>query len=123
MDRLIRHDTVTLHADSAEQAFEDFMRNELLPYFGNAYRGPTRVSVADLKRQSLLKDARLPRRYLWVTEWEGSTEAVAGASFADARMMKMPATDAMLKRLEGYGRRGAAKVFRELASADVATNA
>ena len=123
MQRLIRHDAINLHADTVKQEFEEFMQKDLLPYFGRTYRGPTRVSLADLKRQSLLEDARLPRRYLWVTEWEGSTEAVAGASFAGARMMKMPATDAMLKRLEGYGRRGTAKVFRELASADVATNA
>ena len=122
MERLIRHDTVILHADTVEQVFEDFMRKDLLPYFGRTYRGPTRISVADLKRQSLLRDAKVPRRYLWTTEWEGSADAVVGASFARVRMSKMPETDAMLKRLDGYGRRGAARVLRELASVEVATN-
>lgn len=79
MQRMIRHDAIVLHTDTVEQEFETFVQHEILPYFSETYRGPTQASVADLKGQSLLKAVKDRRRYLWVTEWDGSPDAVAGS--------------------------------------------
>ena len=122
MSRVLRHDVITLHGGVSEEDFERFMEGELIPYFSERYRGPTRSSRADLKRQSLLRDTQGRRKWLWVSGWEGSPESVRGASFEHARMSRLEETDAMLGRLDAFGRRAAEKVFSETASAEVATN-
>ena len=45
---IIRHDHITLHSKVKEDEFEKFMREELVPHFSDHYKGPTRVSKADL---------------------------------------------------------------------------
>jgi hypothetical protein len=120
MFRIFRHDAITLHREAKEETFERFMKKELVPYFSKRYKGPTRASVADLKNQTFLKDARGPRKYLWITVWEGSPKSVRGASFENTRMVRFEETEAMLKKLESFGRRSAAKVFSELVSVEVA---
>ena len=123
MPRIFRHDAITLHSETKGEGFEGFMRKELVPYFSKRYKGPTRTSVADLKSQSLLKDAKGQRKYLWITVWAGSLESVRGSSFENTRMVKFEETEAMLKKLDSFGKRSAEKVFSELISSEVATNA
>ncbi len=122
MSRVFRHDAITLHSESKEEDFERFMTEDLIPYFSEKYRGPTRVSIADLKIQSLLRDAEDPRTWLWVTVWDGSPESVRGSSFEHTRMIRFEETEALLKKLESFGKRASEKVFSELVSTEVATN-
>ena len=122
MSRVFRHDAITLQSGVSEEDFERFMKKELIPYFSEAYRGPTRASRADLKSQSLLKDAKGRRKWLWVTAWDGSPESVRGSSFEHTRMNRIEATEAMLKKLASFGKRTTEKVFSELHSARVGTN-
>lgn len=121
MSRVFRHDAVTLQSGVREEDFEKFMKEELIPYFSEVYRGPTRASRADLKSQSLLKDAK-GRKWLWVTAWDGSPESVRGSAFEHTRMNRIQATEAMLKKLASFGKRTTEKVFSELHSARVGTN-
>ena len=81
---MVRHDTVNLHNRRDEAAFESFMKDELIPFFSEHYKGPTRTSIADLKSQAFLKDTQHPHRYLWITVWNGSPEAIRGSSFEGA---------------------------------------
>ena len=122
MSRVFRHDAITLHSESKEEDFERFMTEDLIPYFSEKYRGPTRVSIADLKIQSLLRDAEDPRTWLWVTVWDGSPESVRGSSFEHTRMIRFEETEALLKKLESFGKRASEKVFSESGSTEVATN-
>ena len=122
MLRIFRHDAITLHSGVKEEDFERFMKEELVPYFNKRYKGPTRASVADLKNQSLLKDTKGRRKYLWITVWDGSPESVRGSSFENTRMVRFEETEAMLKRLESFGKRSSEKVFSELVNIEVATN-
>lgn len=122
MSRVFRHDAITLHSESKEEDFERFMTEDLIPYFSEKYRGPTRVSIADLKIQSLLRDAEDPRTWLWVTVWDGSPESIRGSSFEHTRMIRFEETEALLKKLESFGKRASEKVFSELVSTEVATN-
>ena len=122
MSRVFRHDAITLHSESKEEDFERFMTEDLIPYFSEKYRGPTRVSIADLKIQSLLRDTEDPRTWLWVTVWDGSPESVRGSSFEHTRMIRFEETEALLKKLESFGKRASEKVFSELVSTEVATN-
>ena len=122
MPGVFRHDAITLQSGVKEEDFEKFMKEELIPYFSEQYRGPTRTSRADLKSQSLLKDAKGRRKWLWVTAWDGSPESVRGSSFEHTRMNRIEATEAMLKKLASFGKRTTEKVFSEQHSARVATN-
>jgi len=122
MPRVIRHDPVTLSRGVKGDDFEKFMVEELAPFFSEHYKGPTRVSVADLKAQSLLKKAQRPGEYLWVTEWDGSPESVRGSSFEHTRMVPVDATVEILKKLATFCDREREKVFSELATIEVATN-
>lgn len=122
MSRVFRHDAITLHSESKEEDFERFMTEDLIPYFSEKYRGPTRVSIADLKIQSLLRDAEDPRTWLWVTVWDGSPESLRGSSFEHTRMIRFEETEALLKKLESFGKRASEKVFSESGSTEVATN-
>ena len=122
MSRVFRHDAITLHSESKEEDFERFMTEDLVPYFSEKYRGPTRVSIADLKIQSLLRDAEDPRTWLWVTVWDGSPESIRGSSFEHTRMIRFEETEALLKKLESFGKRASEKVFSESGSTEVATN-
>ena len=60
-----RHDTITLLADAKEPDFEKFMTDELIPFFSQRYKGPTRSSRADIQGQSVLKTIGQSRKYLW----------------------------------------------------------
>ncbi len=116
---VFRHDAIVLHSGIKEEDFERFMLEELIPFFGDRYRGPTRASIADLKSQTLLKDANGRRKWLWLTTWSGNPESVRGSFFEHARMVRMEDTEAMVKKLESFGKRSAEKVFSEIASAEV----
>ncbi len=119
---VFRHDEITLRSEVSEEDFEGFMKEELIPYFSERYRGPTRSSRADLQSQTLLKDTKGQRKWLWVTVWDGNPDDVRGSSFERARMSRIEETGAMLKKLESFGKRGSEKVFSELISIEVATN-
>src|SRR4051794_6246853 len=116
MPGVIRHDLITLHREVREDDFERFMKEELIPYFSERYRGPTRSSVADIQSQSLLKDTKGRRKWLWVTVWDGNPESVRGSAFEHTRMSRIEETEAILKKLETFGKRGIEKVFTELDS-------
>jgi hypothetical protein len=122
MSRTIRHDSITLSSGVKEEDFEKFMTEELLPFFSEQYRGPTRTSIADLKGQSLLQAASRSGEYTWATEWEGSPESVRGAVFEHVRMITIEATAEMLKKLEAFGSRKKEQIFIQLASIEVGTN-
>lgn len=122
---LIRHDTIKLLPGVTESEFEQFMTRDLIPYISEAFKGPTRSSVADIKAQSLLKATGDARQYLWVTTWDGSTRGVEGENFESARMSPTTATSGvefMLRKLDRFGRRAGSHVFDEQASVGVATN-
>jgi hypothetical protein len=119
MSSTIRHDAIALKAGANAQAFESFMSGELMPHFVQRFKGPTRVSKADLTSITLLRDAKSKRRFLLVTVWIGAATAVAGAAFENARMNSAPATDDMLSRLDGFAKRSAEKVYSVLFNAEV----
>ena len=124
MNNVFRHDAITLHQDVKKEDFEKFMKEELVPLFSQVYKGPTRSSKADLQSQSLLRDTK-GHKYIWITVWKGSPEAVRGSSFENTRMSKldgMQEADAMLKKLETFGIRATEKVFSEIEHTDVAVN-
>jgi hypothetical protein len=97
MFRVFRHDTITLHSEVREEDFERFMKEALVPHFSEQCKGPTRSSIADLKSQSLFKDAKSQRKYLWITVWDGSPESVRGLSFEHTRMSRPEAAEAISK--------------------------
>ena len=121
MTKIFRHDSITLKSSVTEADFVCFMKDELLPYFSEHYKGPTRASRADIKGQTLLKGARAGK-YLWITTWNGSAGSVVGAAFENARMIKFAATEEILKKLESFGKRATEQVFDEIKSVKVATN-
>lgn len=126
MFHTIRHDALALNAGVDADEFERFMTGELMPHLAERFKGPTRSSKADLKAQSLLRDAKSARKFLLVTVWDGAAASVAGRAFENARMstaaQAIAQTDALLKKLDGFAKRSAEKVFAERISTEVATN-
>ena len=122
MSHTIRHDAIALNAGVDADAFEHFMTSELMPHFAARFQGPTRTSKADLKAQSLLRNAKSARKFLLVTVWDGAAVSVAGAGFENARMDTVAQTGALLKTLDGFAKRSAERVFTELVSMEVPTN-
>ncbi len=122
MSHTIRHDAIALNAGVEAAAFERFMTNELMPHFAETFKGPTRTSKADLKVQSLLRDAKSARRFLLVTVWDGTASSVAGTAFENARMSTVAQTAALLKKLDGFAKRSAEKLYVEVVSTVVPTN-
>ena len=112
----VRHDAITLHQEVSEENFESFMREELVPYFNEAYTQSTRVTVALIRYQFLLKDYEDRRKYMWVTVWDtgNAFPEVLRGSFEGTRMgHQLEETETMLKRLETFGKRRPEKVFAE----------
>ena len=126
MSHTIRHDALALNAGVDAEAFEQFMTGELMPHLAGLFNGPTRSSKADLKAQSLLRDAKSARKFLLVTVWDGAASSVAGRAFENARMstvaQNVARTEALLKKLDGFAKRSAEKVFAERISTEVETN-
>jgi hypothetical protein len=115
MSTIIRHDAITLRSEVSEEDLERFMMEELIPYFSEWYRGPTRTSRAYLLNQSFLQDTQDQRKYQWVTVWSGSEDSVQGSSFEHARMGgAIEETKTMLKKLESFGWRTTVAMFRGL---------
>jgi hypothetical protein len=124
MNKVFRHDTITLNSNAKREDFEKFMKEELFPLFSKVFKGPTRSSKADIQSQFLLKETE-GNKYLWISQWDGSPESVQGSSFERTRMSRvqgMEQTDAMLKRLEGFGKRTTEKVFSEIVRTKVTAN-
>jgi hypothetical protein len=119
---MLRYDTVNLHNGVDQAAFESFMKDELIPFFSEHYKGPTRVSISDLKGQGLLKDTHNSRHYLWITVWTSGPEAIRGNDFEGTRMAKVEGADAMLAKLATFGSRPEESVFDELLRIEVPTN-
>jgi hypothetical protein len=118
----IRHDAITLHSETNVDEFIKFVNDELIPYFTDRYKGPTRSSRADIKHQTVLQDAENPRKFVWVTAWDGSAESVSGSSFERARMSTVAETETLLKKIDTFGKRSAEKVFNEEISVEVGPN-
>jgi hypothetical protein len=122
MSNTIRNDAIALNVGVDSDAFERFMTSELMPHFAERFKGPTRTSKADLKALSLLRDAKSARRFLLVTTWDGAAASVAGGAFENARMNSVARTDALLKKLDGFAKRSAEKVYAEVVRIAVPTN-
>ena len=122
MSHTIRHDALALKAGVDVDDFERFMNSELMPHFAERFKGPTRSSKADLKAQSLLRDATSARKFVFVTVWDGAASSVTGAAFENARMTTVARTGELLKKLDSLARRSAEKVFTKRAHSEVATN-
>ena len=122
MSNTIRHDAIALNAGVDTEAFQRFMNSELMPHLAERFKGPTRSSKADLKAQSLLRNAKSARKFLLITVWDGAASSVAGATFENARMSTVAQTGALLKKLDAMARRSAEKVFVEVVSTEVPTN-
>jgi len=122
MSHTIRHDALALNAGVDADSFERFMTGELMPHFAERFKGPTRTSKADLKAMTLLRHATSARKFVLVTVWDGAASAVAGSAFENARMNTVAATGVLLKKLDGFAKRSAEKVYTDLASIEVPTN-
>ena len=123
MPHTIRHDAIALNAGVDSAAFESFMTSELMPHLAERFKGPTRTSRADLKALSLQRGPKTARRFLLVTVWDGAAASVAGGAFENARTNAVARTDALLKKLDGFAKRSAEKVFTEVVSTGIATKA
>lgn len=120
MSRTIRYDEITLHNEASEEEFEKFMKEELIPFFSQMYKGPKRGLYANLKSQTLLKNIEGNRKWLWETAWDGDAR---GSFFEDASVSgTMEKTEAMLKRLEFFGQRATEDVFTEVDFIEIGTN-
>ena len=122
MSHTIRHDAIALHAGVDSSVFESFMTGELMPHRAERFKGPTRTSRADLKALSLQRGPKTARRFLLVTVWDGAAASVAGGAFENARTNAVARTDALLKKLDGFAKRSAEKVFAEVVRIEVPTN-
>ena len=125
MGTVYRTDPITLNSTAQEQEFERFVTDELLPTFKEHYSGPTRRSEAYLTSQRLLKEARNPRHYLWLSVWDGPAENVEGSAFENAVVGggTFPETEAALRKLETFGKREAEHVFDLLADGSAVSSA
>lgn len=113
MSTTIRHDALSLLPGVATEAFERFMSATFMPHMIERFKGPTRVSRADLDAVTLLRNAKSARRYLLLTAWQGAPESVLGASFEHTRMNTNARTDALLQQLGSMARRSTEKIYTE----------
>jgi hypothetical protein len=123
---IVRHDVITLRNGAKEEDFEKFMKEELIPFFSETFMGPTRAALAYIQSQSLLKNTKCDREWLWVTVWEandGNSEYVRGSFFEHTFINDSKGlTDAILARLQYFGERTTEDVFSEVSRTEVATN-
>jgi hypothetical protein len=117
MNIVFRNDPVRLRTGVKEENFERFMAEELLPFFGKKYAGPTKNTQAFLTAQSLLKGTKDPRKYQWLTVWSGPAERVQGSSFELVLVQDNTSaeTAALLEKLETFGKRLPASILTEAA--------
>jgi len=97
-----RQDSIQLNDTNKEEEFRAFVLNELFPFFKKTYEKPTRVTRSTLVNQMLLKDAKKDDKYIWQNIWNGLTK---DPGFEDALMMTSSGTEAILNKLDGYGKR------------------
>jgi len=117
MNKVFRNDPIKLRTGVKEEDFERFMAEELLPFFGKKYAGPTRNTHVFLTGQSLLKGTKDRRKYQWLTVWSGPAERVQGSAFELVLMEhnKSTETEALLKKLESFGTHFPASILTEVA--------
>jgi hypothetical protein len=117
MNIVFRNDPIRLNTGVKEENFERFMAEELLPFFGKKYGGPTGNTQAFLTSQSLIKGTKDRRKYQWLTVWNGPAARVEGASFERLLVEddKSAETEVVLKKLESFGKRFPASVLIEVA--------
>ena len=111
MSETIREEALSLQPSVTVEAFEDFMTETFMPHMVERFKGPTRVSRADLQSISLLHNAKSGRRFLLVTVWQGAPDSVMGASFEHTRMNTSARTDALLLQLAALAKRAPEKVY------------
>ena len=111
MSETIREEALSLLSGITVEAFEDFMTASFMPHMVDRFKGPTRVSRADLQSISLLHSAKSARRFLLVTVWQGAPNSVMGASFEHTRMNTNARTDALLLQLAALAKRAPEKVY------------
>jgi hypothetical protein len=117
MNIVFRNDPIKLRTGVKEDDFERFMAEELLPFFGKKYAGPTKNARAFLTGQSLLKGTRDQRKYQWLTVWSGPADHIQGSSFELVLVEDNTSTEteALLKKLESFGKRFPASILTEVA--------
>jgi hypothetical protein len=134
MSKTYRYDAIVIHSGVSEEDFETFMTDELLPFFSKQYKGPTRTSCADLEGQCLFKNALTPGQYLWITTWAGAPDSVRGSFFENVRMQvgspsenarseRVVATEAILKKVESFGKRISEELFIDVINTIAVVNA
>ncbi len=111
MSETHRQDTLSLLAGVTVEAFVSFMTDSFMPHMVERFKGPTRVSRADLLSISLFQDAKSARKYLLLTVWQGVPASVQGASFENARMNSNVRTTALLAQMAALAKRGTEKIY------------
>jgi hypothetical protein len=97
-----RHDSIQLNDANKEEEFRAFVLNELFPFFKKTYGKSTRITRSVLVDQMLLEDAKKDNKYTWQNIWTGVTDDPV---FKDALMGGSSGTEAILNKLDGYGKR------------------
>src|SRR5262245_13108920 len=105
MANVLRLDAIELHTAEQSGAFEDFVRNELVPTFRAAYGGrPTRFTIAGLEELALFTNGSAGGGYLLASVWGGRLEDIADKDFNRATMEPHDEARAALRKLDGFGR-------------------
>lgn len=117
MKTVFRNDPIKLHPGVQEEAFEKFITAELFPFFSEKYARPGDNALAVLKSQRLLQGTKEPRKYQWLTVWNGPAERVQGFAFEPVLIHDegFAETEAVLKKLESFGMRFSASILTEIA--------
>jgi hypothetical protein len=114
---ILRIDRIELHPEATvnHEDFVKFMKEELFPFFVERYGSATRITLATIRNQSLLKETGDERKYLWVTEWSGRGEDVGGQFFERVVMKDEPLEErkAVLEKIESFGKRTPEVVLAE----------
>lgn len=115
MSKFVRHDAITLKAGADETAFMDFMNKELIPFFKSTYKNLTRISIANIAGQMLLKDLGKEGRFVWVNTWTGPVSAISDPAFSGTQMtdLNKEKTIGMLEKIKTFGKRSVAAVYEE----------
>jgi len=119
MSAIIRFDRISLYSSDRSDQFESFVRERLFPTMTSAYRQLTRKTIASLGDQALLREgpdgAGDGAGYVWTSAWLGLPNAVKDKDFEGVFMGEKEDVKAVLRELEGFGRREEPQVYQCLA--------
>src|SRR4051812_41224700 len=102
MDQVVRLETIKLRSADQSEEFESFARHDLFPTLQSAYGGFTRVTIASLVSQVLLKRCGHAGEYVWLSLWSGPAQAVEESDLTGASMTFHKDALARLQKLEEF---------------------